>query len=381
MKLIYLADQQLDQEHSGVAKKIWMQVQAFEKAGAQVIVHSVFSSNILVRAMNKVPLVPTYPFILTRTKEFSQQVRDADGMYIRKLPINIFFVLMLRYFKCINDGLKIVMEVPTFPYDNEMRSTFLDRVSLIRDRLSRRYLRHYLDRIVTFSEDEEVFGVKTIAISNGIDVQTVTKKKNTNQANDELNLVGVAALAYWHGYDRLILGLERYYKENPNTGKQVRFHIVGTGPELSKLKAMTQKLNLSDYVIFYGALYGESLDRVYDGCQLAVSGLGIHRRYKDQKSSSLKSREYCAKGIPFVKAEVDDAFDLTPFDYCLNVPMDESPIDIFDILAFYDGLQAKYAQDEITECMRSFADKNLSWCVQLEPVIQFYENEDIVHPS
>ena len=42
---------------------------------------------------------------------------------------------------------------------------------------------------------------------------------------NELHLIGVAEIHFWHGFDRLIKGLKEYYAHNP--GYKVYFHIVG----------------------------------------------------------------------------------------------------------------------------------------------------------
>lgn len=46
-----------------------------------------------------------------------------------------------------------------------------------------------------------------------------------NDTSDELHLIGVAEVHYWHGFDRLVRGLAAYYDRGRSY--KVYFHIVG----------------------------------------------------------------------------------------------------------------------------------------------------------
>lgn len=53
-----------------------------------------------------------------------------------------------------------------------------EKLQLQIDRMFRRSLARQVDRIVTFSDDDEIFGQKTIRISNGIDFERSRSKPN-----------------------------------------------------------------------------------------------------------------------------------------------------------------------------------------------------------
>ncbi len=83
-----------------------------------------------------------------------------------------------------------------------------------------------MTRIVTLSDDKTIFQVPTIQISNGIDAKAISIRQKV-AADENIHLIGVATLSFWHGYDRVIEGLHKYYKNgNPNR-KELFFHIVG----------------------------------------------------------------------------------------------------------------------------------------------------------
>ena len=138
-------------------------------------------------------------------------------VYIRSFnnanPMTVGLVSKLK-----KTGMKVVMEIPTYPYDNEFKgASYRIKLNLYIDKLFRRQLAGEVDRIVTFSDDKEIFGQKTINISNGIDFSCIPIQQKTKHPPHEVHLLGVAEVHYWHGYDRVIAGLGEYYKQKPKT--------------------------------------------------------------------------------------------------------------------------------------------------------------------
>ena len=75
----------------------------------------------------------------------------------------------------------------------------------------------------------------------------------------------------------------------------------------------------------------------------------------------MKNREYAARGIPFIYSETDSDFDQKP--YVLKAPADESAIDIYSIIHFYQ--QLSQTPIEIRDSI-----KELSWENQMGIVIK-----------
>ena len=226
-------------------------------------------------------------------------------------------------------GAKVVMEIPTYPYDSEYEAQGMNK-QIIFDRLFRKSLAKQLDAIVTFSDYDHIFGQKTIKISNGIDFESVKMKSRINDTSKELNLIGVAEIHEWHGFDRLIKGLAEYYSKTQDY--IVKFHVVGYffSAEIEKgFKRIITDNHMENYVILYGKKHGEALDYLFDKCDFGIGSLGRHRVGID-KIKTLKNREYAARGIPFIYSETDSDFDQKP--YVLKVPADETPIDINSII-------------------------------------------------
>lgn len=188
---------------------------------------------------------------------------------------------------------------------------------------------------------------------------TVVKREETT-----INLIGVANVSCWHGYDRVIKGLGEYYKTYQDL--DIYFHIVGDGPEIPNLKKLANVIKVNQYVIFHGTKTGEELDKVVDECDIAFGSLGNHRKglYAD---SALKNREYCARGIPFVIASEDQDFPET-FPFVYRIPKDDTPVDINQVIKWYESLIKEHPNYSME--MRKYAEQNLSWDAKMKPVIE-----------
>ena len=271
---------------------------------------------------------------------------------------------LIHFFRNLKKaGIHTVTEIPTYPYDSEFVGfPFMTRMGLKIDQIFRRQLYAQMDAVVTFSDAKEIFGQRTIRISNGVDFDSIPLHQPSalSPQPSALHLIGVAEVHYWHGYDRLIAGLGEYYK---NGGKRdVFFHVVG-GVHPYRMKKdfepIINKYGLQDKIIFHGQLFGEELTKVFDQCQFAIGSLGRHRS-GITVIKTLKNREYATRGIPFIYSEQDSDFDNQP--YVLKVPADDSPIDIQKIVNFVD--QFKISPEEIRMSV-----KRLSWKMQMRHVV------------
>ena len=278
---------------------------------------------------------------------------------------------LIHFFKKLRDaGVHAVTEIPTYPYDAEFVGfPFQTRMNLKVDQLFRHKLYAQMDAIVTFSDAKEIFGQRTINISNGVDFGSIPLHQPSaiNHQPSELHLIGVAEVHYWHGYDRLIAGIGEYYK---NGGKRdVFFHIVGGVASCEMHDSMhapgfaelMEKYDIKEYVIFHGQLFGKELDAVFNQSQFAIGSLARHRSCITN-IKTLKNREYATRGIPFIYSEQDSDFDTQL--YVMKAPADESPINIQQIIDFVDTFMMLPADIRQTV-------KHLSWKIQMQKVVEF----------
>jgi glycosyltransferase involved in cell wall biosynthesis len=233
------------------------------------------------------------------------------------------------------------LEIPTYPYDGEF-TTVKQRIYLLKESFFRRYLRRYVDMIVTYSLEKDIFKIPTAHISNA--VSSIPPLLEKSPIKDRIELISVANMAFWHGFDRMISGLHNYYNNNPKI--IVNYTLVGDGDIqiINSLKEQTHQLGLDNYIHFVGGKSGSDLDEQFVGKHLAIGCLGCHRKGIKQLKA-LKNVEYAMRGIPFVYSE--DNIDFDDKCYVLKVPADESPIDIQSLCDFVK--QQKWSPVEIRD--------------------------------
>jgi glycosyltransferase involved in cell wall biosynthesis len=294
-----------------------------------------------------------------------------DFLYIR-YPLAIpSFLRFLRATKKANPGTKIILEVPTFPYRQELRSP-RQRVLLALDDLGHGRLKHYVDVVVTFFGQSEIFGIPCIQTANGIDVDQIPVAPGKPLVGPNISMIVVANLASWHGVDRLLRGLADYIVREGSW--RVTLDVAGDGPAAQELRALCRELGIEDRVSFHGVRSDEELDALFAKADLAISSLGMHRLGL-RRSSSLKAREYCARGVPFLLASEDPDFP-EGIPFVCNAPADESSIDVAAMVAFIEKLHAR--NPSFSSDMREYAETRLTWKAKLEPVIHYVRTGEIV---
>ena len=289
--------------------------------------------------------------------------KTYDFLYVRYPLALPSFLRFLRRARLANPQMKIISEVATFPYRREF-TTPKRRALLLLDDLGRRHLKRYLDGIVTFYGQTEIYDVPCFQLTNGVDVQQIAVKKD-RERSDDFVMIAVGNLAERHGIDRALRGMASYL--NQSVSKRVSLHIVGDGPAIPSLADLTRQLRLNGFVHFHGNKHGAKLDALFDGADVALDSLAIHR-LQLPCSSSLKAREYCARGIPFVVASDDPDFR-APFPFAHRIPANDTPLDVPSLLQFHASLRATHP--EALEEMRSYAEQHLTWKSKLAPVVDY----------
>ena len=357
-------------EHNGISKKILYQVDALRENGLDTklcyfvidndgtqkrMVDNDVLENLGAGVSAKVKKRVCYKSIINYIVD-----NKVDMLYIRSTHnSNPFLTSMAK--RLHKKGVKIVMEIPTYPYEGQYKGApLMMKLGLYVDVLSRNAMAKYIDRIITFTDLPEIFSVPTINISNGIDFSKIKVKPNINNTTSELHFIGVAELHYWHGFDRMIKGLGEYYRKEREL--DVYFHIVGEGfgDEPEKLRALSLEEEVADKVIFHGNQSGDKLDELFFRSDMGIASLARHRS-NITKIKTLKNREYAARGIPFAYSEIDDDFEKMP--YIIKVPANEEPINIDRLIEFYQN------QRLTPEQIRSTVSETLSWRVQMKKVI------------
>ena len=379
-KLLYIAFNNRENTLYGVRAKILSQCRAFsewgyqvdliERCGPETVVLMENSETVTVK--ERKAFVRNYYVRSVLDKQYQMldikaYVKDKqyDACYIRYDFSDFGFLSLLKQLRTICG--KIVLELPTYPYDDENKKSFLSRLKLAVDIYYRKQLHKYVDCISTFyGGNETIFGIPAIVIPNGFDFSTM------NLVHEELpteavHIIAVSSMREWHGYERFLEGMRNYYQQGSK--RKIILHLVGKGREYSKYESLTKEFYLDPYVVFHGALHGEMLDAVYERCAIGIDSLARHRS-GIHTLSSLKSREYGAKGIPMINSCKIDILE-DDFLYLLRVPADESPIDMDQVLAFHDRC---YGNDctrvQVGKEIRSYIEARSSMKETLRKVVE-----------
>jgi hypothetical protein len=295
-----------------------------------------------------------------RRWKYRGEFDDADFLYIRQVYHDDSFTRYLRDIKRKNPSVKIIYEVPTYPYDDERGISSSRSILTLKERIGRKKAAAYMDRIVTFYDQEEIWGVPCLKLINGYDFSKVELPKR--ELSDTIHILSVAANAFWHGYDRFLKGLGEYYR---NGGKEkIVYHLVGD--ILPEYRNLVSDYGLQDHVVLYGRKSGKELEELYKKCLLGIDFLGGHRK-NFPVSSSLKSREYAAYGLPLITSS---PVDYLPRDYRyqLLVPYDDSPIDMKKVISFYHGIYDILPPETVAWEFRNYAKNLCDMKVTMKPV-------------
>ncbi len=259
----------------------------------------------------------------------------SDVIFIRfAFFIHTFLFPVLAYKRLT--GHKIVVDVPT------PRATALNeicgkksknfKIKILWNYIFSSWILLPANKIIQYAGESAYFSFglryKTLKMGNGILIDDSVSLVKQVKKPKEINFIGVASLAFWHGYDRLIKALALFNEKYQ--GYKINFKIVGDGEVLADLRTLVAEKNLSDTVTFTGALYGRDLDDAYVGMNISVSSLGLFRKGLDE-ASDLKTREYLAKGLCVLGSGKDPDFK-TDSKFRFTIPNNESIEPIVDIL-------------------------------------------------
>ena len=373
MKILYVTNLLFSLEQ-GVTKKIFSQCKALESFNNVVDLISIkdnslkfinfneFEQTVCSRSSSCFARIIRGIKTIVSTIDFVPLEKNTyDLIYVRHLlPVLPAYIAFMKKIK-ENTGAYMYYELPTYPYRQEFRHLSLPSIyTMLFEYRSVERIGKIANEFVLVNEVTEERAknrlTKYCIIPNGFDVSSVSLR-NTPQLKNEIHILGLANLAFWHGYDRVITGIAGY-----NGPYKIIFHLAGGSgkKEIEILKKLTVDLRVSDNVKFYPPLHNNGLDKLFNCCHVAAGSLGLHR-INAQNGSILKLREYCSRGIPFFYAYNDS--DFNDCDFSLKIPANDDPVDINKICTFVEKM---YQVRNLTLKMRTYAIKYLSWNAKMK---------------
>lgn len=366
-KLLFMAPVVLNDNYSGVTTKIINQFSVFEKHYDAYL--AAFENNDLVvfhsgkcvycdsdeKKHRLVKFFSLDKFILSE---------DIKNLYIRYPLAFPQFVNMLRIVRPKMH--KIVLEFPDFPYIHEFTQNKRYFHAAI-DVLFRNRLRKYVDRAFGCSDVLDIYGITNEKLLNGTNIDDYSLRKI--QDTTDVNLLCIAIINLSTGTDRILLGLGEYYKSG-NAKRNVNVHIIGNGPEYNHYLEIIEQCNLKKHVTMHGYLNKEEAKPVFDLCDIGIGALALHR-IDIKHDSTLKSREYGLRGMPQIAENKIDILD-DEFPYVMYCPYDDSPINILDIISFYDKCFKEKGKIEVASEVRDYFIDRCDINKTMQPIIDYF---------
>ncbi|MBK7690918.1 MAG: glycosyltransferase [Bacteroidetes bacterium] len=307
-------------------------------------------------------------FRLLKKVDFSK----FSHLHLRYSFSNYFFITFLKQIKTKYPNIIISIEIATFPYDKEMKDLPKYLILLI-DKYYRRKLHKYVDKIVCCTDIQSIYGIDVISFSNGFEPITTLPSDNFPEPQPKiLNILAIASnISIWHGFDRVIMGMADYIKNNDSN---ICLHLIGDGTEKDNLEKLANHLGISTLVNFYGYKYETELLEIAQTCDFAIGTLGMHRKGVNF-DSSLKSRFYASLGLPFILSTNDICFD-NKLPYWKYVEGNDNAIHMDLVIDFY--LKLRETNPNFRAEMIEYCGQNLSWENTFKNVITFFKTENKV---
>lgn len=360
-----------EKKPNGIEKKILSQIRLFDEEGLTCkLVVFPYEFSFITKILGRLPFTNTDP-----VWKYDCRFDNIDFLYFRR-PLNMTGAMrrFLGKVKQKSPNVKIIIEFPTYPYDDEIRSSKLNIPLYIKDKYNRKRLRGLVDRFAIIGNSDKtkkLWGIPVIWFANGVNIKTIRCKKDLHRKG-EIHIVCVATFEYWHGYDRVLEGLGKYYQEKKPW--KIYLHMVGEGGQKDNYQELVKKYSIENYIIFEGECMGERLEKIYDMADIALECFGMYRKNMEI-SSSLKSREYLAKGLPIVAGCKVDIFQNNAFPYYLEFPNDSSIIDVEKIVDFYELCYPnEQSHETVIKEIRNFAEEKIDMKMTMKDIIDYIKN-------
>ncbi len=183
--------------------------------------------------------------------------------------------------------------------------------------------------------------------------------------NGRRYMVGyVGVMGDQEGIDLLIEAVAHIVFEKKRN--DVQFCLVGGGPALADLKAMTTRMGLDDYITFTGRAPNKEFMEILSTMDVGVNPDRVNPM--NDKSTMNKIMEYMAMGKPMVQ------FDVTEGRYSAQeaslYAKANDPVDMAEKLLFL--LENEEQCREMGRYGRARVERELSWDHQIDPLLRAY---------
>ena len=284
-------------------------------------------------------------------KRISEQYQ-FDYAYMRAKTVNWTAVNAVDAMR--KKGCKLIVEIPSYNNNEKVLSTTRKVIIKVSKKWSLQ-LQDMTDLYTAIGPDcgGEISGKPAMNIDNGICVDTIPLREHTQQ--EKIHLLALASMRSWHAYDRLLKGVAKYAGSEDMVIDMVGGDNDGS---LSEWKELANQLNIGERVIFHGPKFGDDLTDMFRIADVGIATLGLHRT-GITVGSVLKTREYMARGLPFIYGYKDLSIP-DDYPYTFQVPADEEPVDMNSVMKWIADIRSE-PSERVSEKMRKYAQEHMSW--------------------
>ncbi len=197
---------------------------------------------------------------------------------------------------------------------------------------------------------------RSIISANGINVKNYQVRESIEFSYPlkVIFLKGTSTNASWNGLDRLINSIDKM--EIPH--EKIKLVICGYKIE--------GEIPDKKYIEHLGYKNKSDIDQLINNVHVGISTLALHKKQL-MEASTLKTREYVARGLPFVYAYTDPDLKEDAKEFSLEFPNDDSLIDMEKVIEF-----AKKALEDkaLPQKMRKYAEEHMDYEVKMKKLYQ-----------
>lgn len=366
-KLFFYSNMRTYDETAGITRKVKEEIEAFSELKYNVYYSGYLENGIGIFNKDKLILFKKYFFKNEKINHILRRYmlimfcikfvsnKNFDIAYLRYHFFDYLYLKLLKRLK--KNGAKVIIEAHAYP--SLPKASQFNPIKILDDFYSK-YAYHYTDLIASMTDYKKMWNIPTYEIDNTLDIKKY-KLKEYVPLNDEFIMVNIAFENVAHGFDRLIKGLSEYKKEK----LKIKVRVICIGEYSKQTKRLVKQLKLEDSVIFVGKKNRDEINEFIDKSHFAVGSFGNHR-FNSFYGSALKTKEYMARGIPFIYGWNEKI--LKNFKNAYKVPLDETPIKIKEVIDFYKNIEHKNLSYKIRNYL---VNNNQPWEEQYKKMLTF----------
>lgn len=307
------------------------------------------SENIVIsKAFSSYSLLFKYLFEYAINEHFSL-------IYIRRLMSKLFYAY--KYINKASKHIPIVYEIPTFPLDTGNGILYA--------------LRDFLEMTLYKSIDKKIKMTLVNLISdtkirknwytfhNGIDIDNY-EPLSYPKLSKTIKFIVIANISEYHHYDRLIEAV-KHYDGDMNIDLTI---ISPDSNAYNQIKDIVNKENLDNIIHCLPAMNMKEIEKIAEQSHIGVAQLSTSEKGSNLVNT-LKSKDYCAFGLPFFSTCYDTSFE-KDFPYAFVTSSMDEAIDLNKIITWYLDI---YSDIDYRSKMFEYAKNNLQFDNMIKDIL------------